>query len=272
MAIDVRLLYKIEGKAGPALQRVEEAMEWLLSPKAEGIGEKLLRDAHELHGKPVTIEVAEGLTAYNPPHLGHRINIDPNYITGTTVMDAMGKAYPVSWERTLGHELKHAGQKEWTEELQSKVSALQTDAALKVSEQLPQELQEEMFPLIQRIIDAKDYDTAMKHIDSYVDRIALPMQNASPSILTDHPEFMSYINNIEKPAIDVENQIARLLGEPVREDYLSSYVLGREMLHSTLKGELSRTLKLDKLPGAPELVETKSWTDSITKSMGQELG
>lgn len=57
--MDVRTLFRIVGEEGPALRRVAEAMEWLLSLKAEGLGQQLLHEAHALHGKPLTIAVSK---------------------------------------------------------------------------------------------------------------------------------------------------------------------------------------------------------------------
>ncbi len=107
--MDVRALFRIVGEEGPALRRVEEAMEWLLSPKAEGLGQQLLHEAHALHGKPLTIAVSKAASNGYLNALGeHTIHINPHHVEQIALSAADGAAHLMSVERCLGHEMTHA--------------------------------------------------------------------------------------------------------------------------------------------------------------------
>jgi hypothetical protein len=223
MAVDVKTLFKIVGEEGPVLRRVEEAMEWLLSPKAEGIGHKLLYDAHKLHGKPVTIIATTVEQNGYWPLEGHIVKINPKHLAGATLKAADGTSHVFSVERSLAHELVHAGQRDATAEVEQALEAIKERAqAAAISHLDEQALAEQAAPLI-KASEAPDYHTARQHIAEYVDQVALPQQADVIRHLHSDPEFIQYATTIEPPAIAIENRVAALRGEPLRTDYATAH-------------------------------------------------
>jgi hypothetical protein len=274
MAIDPKTLFKIVGEEGPALRRVEEAMEWLLSHKAEGIGQQLLQEAHELHGKPLTIAVSQEASNGYLPVL-HTIRINPLHMEKVTISAADGTSHLMSVERCLGHEMKHATQAR-VQEGAAELMAL--DA--KISESLqshltPEQKTAQHEPMI-KAMQASDYETAHRHLEAYVDQVVLPNRKAVEPQLFAHPDHIKYVQEFEMPAIEVENRIAVLRGEPTRTDFTSSHQIDSQKKRQMMLGELLSILELDKKPRlateAPQRTDGQSWASSLGDRTGRKLG
>ncbi len=275
MALDISTLFKVIGEDGPALRRVEEAVAWLLSPKAEGIGKQLIRDAHALHGKPVTIvATATEQTAYYNLLGEHAVKINPTHISGVTLKGADGTAHVMSVERTLAHELKHAGQAEATVDVENALEAMQMRAHQKTLSRFSEtEIAEQQAPLI-KAMEAPDYHAAQKHVADYVDQVALPQQSETMHHFHHDPEVVDYIAKIEAPAVEIENQVAVLRGEPVRTDYMHAHDIDPKMARQMMIDEISNQLELHAKPKieAPARADGKSWANALGDRTGRKLG
>lgn len=274
--MDVRALFRIVGEEGPALRRVEEAMEWLLSPKAEGLGQQLLHEAHALHGKPLTIAVSKAASNGYLNALGeHTIHINPHHVEQIALSAADGAAHLMSVERCLGHEMTHAGQARARE---GAAELLHLDAKITESVQAhlsPAEKAAQHEPMI-KAIEAPDYETARKHLGTYVDTFVLPMRDKVERELRAHPEYLKHIHEFEMPAVDIENRIAALRGEPARTDYACSHHIDPQRKRDMFLNELSSILELDSKPRAvaasPQRADGRSWLSMLGDRSGRTRG
>ncbi len=276
MAVDVRALFKLVGEEGPALRLVEEAVEWLLSPKAEGIGEQLIHDAHALHGKPVTIvATATEQTAYYNLLGEHTVKINPNHISGVTLKAADGTSHVMSVERTLAHELKHAGQAEVTAEVENALEAMQLCAHQKTLSRFSEEEIAHQNSHLMHAMDAPDFETAQQHVADYVDKVALPQQAETMRNFHHDPEVIDYVTRIEAPAVDIENRVAALRGEPLRTNYMHSHDIDPAMARQMTIDELSNELELHTKPErsqSSQRSDGNSWSASLGDRSGRRLG
>ena len=243
-------LFKIVGEKGPELTRVKEAMDWLLSPKAKGIGQKLLQDAHKLHEKPLTIKVSKLSSGYEDLLGQHTVLINPRQVESFVVTGANGKSGVMSVERALAHEMKHATQKGAAEQTANKSlleAKIKGDAESHLTMRQREALHDDMF----KAQDASYFETARAHLAKYIDKVAIPMQEKVDHLLSAHPEYKKFMKKIEMPAVKVENRVATLRGEPIRADYESSHKIAPEKLRDLAVEELSSILELERKPHLP---------------------
>ena len=273
MAVDVKTLFKIVGEEGPALRRVEEAMEWLLSPKAEGIGQKLLHDAHALHGKPLTIAVSEASSGYIASE--HIVRINPHQVENVPFLTAEGVPHKRSLEACIGHEFTHAGQVRVQEGAAEK-AMLEGKIGDAYRSRLTAEQSYKFHSQSMNIYEAQDYHTARQHLETYVDETLLPMMDATNRELFLHPDYIKHVQEFEMPAIEIENRIAALRGEPVRADYASTHIISPEQKREMIINELSIAMQLDKKPRiateAPQRADGNSWANSLGNRSSRKLG
>jgi hypothetical protein len=205
-SLDPRDLYRIAGKQGPMLQRIKEAMNWLLSPKAEGIGEKLLKDAYALHGKPVRI---------GPGVAGERYS----YYLRDLHEIKISLEITHSLERTLAHELVHAGQ---NNDLNFDIEPL-INFVVKPMNWASREV---MKYLSEEIKQVKDYHTAYEKLEFLVHHVTVSPYREHyieiQNIMRNHPEYERFIQEVENPALEVQNRVARIRNEPQKESYILS--------------------------------------------------
>lgn len=276
MAIDVKNLFKIVGEEGQALRRVEEAMQWLLSPKAEGIGQKLLHEAHELHGKPLTIAVStEASNGYLNAIGEHTIRINPHHLEKVSITASDGTSHIMSVERCLGHEMKHAGQARVQEGAAEKM-LLEAQIGTSLQSHLTAEQRAAQFEHMVNALEAPDYHAARKHLETYVDQVALPMQEAVNHELFVHPEYIKHVQEFEMPAIEIENRIATLRGEPIRADYTSMHQIAPEKKREMMVDELSSVMELNKKPRLAvkptQRADGKTWAAASADRTGRRIG
>ena len=247
-------LYKIAGEVSePLIKRVQGAMDWLFSSKAQNIGTELAEDAQKLHGKPLAINVTEaGETKYYPST--HTIRVNPNQIDNSFVSAPDGSLHRMTLERSLAHEMKHATQPGLNDDVLSAVNEVkekaQSDATASLfnSEQL-----DAAAGKLYKAQNAQHRQVAEHIVGEYVDEFALPINLKVRQILADSPEFTKYRVEYELPALKVENRVAELQGGPGRVDYLDTDPrMLRETLVNTVSHERGIHLKPD-LP--PHLAE-----------------
>ena len=221
MEIPVHDLYVLKGEAGPWMERTKEALRWLLSPEAEGVGEKLLRDAHALHGKPVTIGCDPLLqTAYHN-ELGHLVNLNHAEFDLLKFKASDGSYYVPSLESVLAHELEHAGQVV-PPELQNEIKALHaevsTDTAIKHIEIVRAVMEHSA-----RAVGSPYQASTNYHIAQTVDH-SLALTKANEAAVSRHPVYAEYVKTYELPAVATERHVSALRGEPLRADYAGGSV------------------------------------------------
>ena len=213
MSVDPKLLYDIVGEAGPAFARVEKAMHWLISPEAKGIGQKLLEDAYQLHGRPVTIRVSD------IPINGY-LEREHTVFTNPSIIDqvSFGNSQRSSIERCLGHELVHATQVEQAEE-KEKLQQATKELGIAYKARFTPEEWEQQTKHLGLALEAPDEESAMTHIARHVYEHVIPANNALRAQRNAHPDSIAYIKKYEKPAVEIENRIAAIRGEPQRAAY-----------------------------------------------------
>lgn len=272
MAIDVRALFKIVGEDGPALHRVEEAMKWLLSPSAEGMGQKLLYDAHALHGKPITIAIEQELEcAYLNGAGEHTLRINPGQIDKIFLVGADGGRHAMSVERTLAHELTHAAQLRAPQGAQE-IGALKAKLHGEyMAHFTTEELEMRNMPILQAL-EAPDYDAAIKHVERYVDDTGFPAAMALNKQLQSHPDFIRHVEEFEAPAVHMENRVAALRNEPINTGYATAHQFSdadyRQMLIEELSGALELSQK-PRLADTPRRADGKLWSEALGKRTGR---
>ncbi len=263
MPVDIKTLYKVVGEDTSALKKVEEAIAWLLSPKAEGIGEKLLRDAHDLHGKPITIvATATKETGYTNLLEEHTVQINPKHIAGVTLKAEDGTEHIFSIERVIAHELTHAGQREATKEIENKLTEITTRAETNAMSHFSETEIAEQQSHLNKALESEDYHTARKHVVDYVDKTLLPIQTKAMQYLHNDPEFIKYMERLEVPAVVMENKIATLRGEPLRYNYATSHDVKPETLREMMIDQLSEVLEIHTKPKIAE--DTQLWVTKVT--------
>lgn len=253
MTPDVRSLFKVVGKEGSSLRRVEEAIAWLISPKAEKIGEKLLNDAYALHGKPLTMLITDmEQTGYHNLLGEHAIHVNPRQIAGVSLRAPDGRLHAASVERALAHELVHAGQPqaataEWGLALDTIRRRAHSAAA---SHFTPAQLMEHNMYLV-HAANASDYHTARQHVTNYVDKVALPLEESVRHRMHSDPQFTQYVAELEAPAIAIENRVANLRGEPLRGKYATAHEIEPQELRQMMINQLSSDLAIQDKKGIP---------------------
>lgn len=208
---------------GECTERTRKALEWLVSEKAETIGiKKLLLDAYARTGGPLSIVVTnKRANAYFPA--SHTLVINPSFVDAAHIRNKDGSSHRSSLESVLGHELTHVGQP-GLKEASLKVLALETrleDEHRKSTYTKAQLAEHEA--LLAVIESAPTRSAARAAIGRYVDVVILPTSKAIKDKLRAHPDYIEYLEKFENPATEVENKIAKLRGEPLRDGYLDSW-------------------------------------------------
>ncbi len=231
MKTNTQNLYRIVGEEGASLERLKEAVAWLLSPKAEGIGQKLLEDAYALHGKPVTINVSQiADDAYD--HVTHAIDINPDNLQKMS----FGASQHVSVEGTLAHELTHSGQTRIKEGL-AKVEKLKGEILDSHLQQFPDALKPQD-ELMKKVTEATDAKSASAYSQQYLEEVARFNEELERKLHA-HPKYIEFIREFEDPAVAVQNNVARLRGEPLRTNYLNAPDIDAADLHHMTMKQLS---------------------------------
>ncbi len=219
MKLPIEELYRIEGEAGPLLDRAKAALDWLLSPQAEGIGESLLRDAYELHGQPVSIRA----TTLNPQgcqyvHQEHRVDINPDFLQHVVFKAKDGTHFSPSVESVLGHELTHATQRGWAEaeKMWENAFAAYTEKLFSIFDR-----REDVLTHIHAGLNTPYQLTAREQIRKATDSMLTFTREELPTYI-EHPDYQRYLKEYEAPAVAMESRISALQNMPSRADYLSS--------------------------------------------------
>lgn len=262
MSMDVRALFAIVCDEGPTLERrVQEAMDWLLSPAANGIGEKLLHDAHALHGKPLRIIPTEmRITGYYNSEGEHALLMNPRLIDSITT-----EGSAMSVETALAHEMTHAGQKgvaEGSKKLLEIMGNANQQALINVHGLAPLK---EKIKAVKRLVMASDYDKAKTHVGHFIDTMVLPAYPEMVRLIHSDPAFLKYEAEFENPAVAVENSIARLRNEHVRMNYREAEVTPEELRESAM-GSWSQLFEVEK---RPRLAADTPWTESLGERTGR---
>ncbi len=215
-------LYTIEGEEGPAKERVKKAMDWLLSPAAEGIGEKLLRDAYVQADKPVVIHVTHSLQSHYENSNGeHTVFINPSMVV--QFIDKKGTTQQLSLEQLLGHELTHAGQDIAADpakmrEVTAKFLTAKQDAYKNYWDHLSAPELKEFSTHRTHLKNTPYYAVARHHMNPVIE-VGVDANLRTEQRLFSHPDYQEYMQKYEKPALATERQIGTLQGKVGRVNY-----------------------------------------------------
>ncbi len=262
MAKSLKELYTFTGDTGPTREQAKKTMGWLLSPAAQGLGEKLLRDAYSKTGRPVTICISHTEPShYANGNAEHTIILNPSDNANHQIMAADGSWHGQSLEAGLAHELTHAGQdiadrKKWVAVYD------------KLEKTLPHT--PEIFERLQTLEDAKTFATntpysilAQQYLQQHIGE-SLAFGNEMLGVQQQHPDYIAYITKYENPAIANENKVQRLRGEPVRLDYKGYRPVAGYDEHNAMEQHASLLNgKVGIAPYAPTPVAEGYWQDKI---------
>lgn len=262
--MDIRSLFKIVGEEGHLLTQVKSAMEWLLSPTAEGIGEKLLRDAHALHGKPLTVIVSETLeNAYHTAKHAHIIVINPKIIEKLGIRTAEGTLHAASMERVLAHELVHAGQT-FDKDILMQAFISQIELAVKTEAKGMSAQEEAIWNMANSAYKRGDKAAAKMHFRKWANAIPqAEIEEATRKFnaaLSKDEHFSKMVEAYETQAVEVENRVAHIKGEAQRHGYIN----GMEVI----KPEFVRELMAD---GQLGMLEAFDMLNHLTPAQEQEI-
>lgn len=175
--------YRIEGGTHEDNNRVQAAMNWLISEKADRIGEQILRDAYKLHKKPLIIKITdEHNNSYSDLMGEHTIEV--------TTKDLKGNLLAIN----LARELVHSSQPNYGQralDIMSLVLTKYDEVVAQISEQ----------PKVSR-----------KNFDKLVD-FRMAFNEKAKDLLSGNSVYIRYQNEVEKPAEKVARKIARIIGE-----------------------------------------------------------
>lgn len=259
MHIPVHDLYTIIAETPAGHARVQQAMDWLLSPAAEGIGEKLLRDAYARTGKPVKLAAhSNNIAHYMNADGEHTVYLPLEHTFNMVFKDKNGVPFQLGYEQLIGHELVHAGQDFADPEFYNQVNNTMVALHDKLTKQAVQsQSKEAMRTGRQHYIKAVNtpyYFMAMHHIKPLIP-LNCSIAEKTEELLNNHPQHLENIEKYEKPALAVERRIGELLGLPNRHVYTDASISheGRQALEErTLKEHCGVKAKL----GIPPLAHT----------------
>jgi len=249
--------YPIIGEEGPLLERTKATMAWLLSPEANGIGEKLLRDAYALHKEPLCIYVTQDRnTAYlnKDKKFSHMLAWNPIYNDSLRHISDDGTLFTPSQESILAHELVHAGQPITRKEF-IRLEKVPEAVGRRLNNSKEGHALDKAFT--RHMEDAKNAAYQSQANESI--RQAVEVLVTSNKMLDkaehEHPDYIDWVNKYETQAVAAEREVARLRGEPQRANYTEE----KDYSSFSIKNfcELQEKVKVkDKIPDPP-LVSSK---------------
>ena len=244
-----------DAQAERAISRVENAIAWLCSDAADNIGLSLLEKAYTKRGKPLTIIVNDREDFfYQNQFEVNRMHCDPMYIDSPFMKFAGpdGTLHSPSLEELIGHELTHAGEDE-------KVMQAYQQAVKKFNR-----LASDRYETLQAKPSQKEHRRYAKNTpyagiaSQHIHAIA----NAELALTYDilerklaHADYEAIIA-MENPAIETQNKICRLRGDPQR-----AWKYNADFLHSEIRAadreelleRLARKNKMQDKVGIPPL-------------------
>lgn len=293
MELPVHELYTIEGEPGRARDKLTAAMDWLLSPAANGIGERLLRDAYAMHNKPLAIHCSNNfLAVYSPPVAlmenapqkmkfaydefrkacpPHAVVIDPRMIEATQFQTPSGEWDSLCLEAILAHEMRHASQ-DHTEHMKDNLFA-------------NEETFDEHVAKMTTILQA----AAEKSRESKAYILQTPYQVAAEEHLRKIAEIFyeplvqhyakrhtaEYIEKYETDTLAIEGEVQRLKGRAARTQYVDmnerAIEAGKKMSFIAFK-EQAADLLAGKRGIAPFSTPPKPWQEFVQDPTRLSLG
>ncbi|MEZ5691274.1 MAG: hypothetical protein R3D71_06390 [Rickettsiales bacterium] len=259
-----KILYTIEGGTPQEQRRVQQAMDWLVSPDAWGIGKNLLNNAYKLHKKPVTIEISDKMpVGYLDLNDENKIIVNFEQLEHTKGKNYQNKDYKPTLEGIIAHELTHAGQ---TRMQEGAIENLQVQSSIQSKVFGDKEMLQQT-QAINDITSAPTYQSAMRKLEAYVDELVIPKNNAVKEALSKDKKYKSYVNEFEIPAMHVERLISSRQKSGIRnEDYINSAEMSPEIERKITINFLADLLEIDKKP-----YENKNWQTTI-KGEGNPKG
>ena len=210
-------LYCITGEEGLDLASVKAALDCLLSPRTNNIGEKLLRRAYALHGRPLEICVT-GLVSTGNYNDGvhHAVVINPDELKTYRFIAEDGTAFSPSLEVVLAHEMDHAS-REIPQNIKDKYSVSEKRAkeARKPPAKLKAHIQVAKSSMFQSITNL-----AIHGIMGYTNEETDQLHTFFKSDV----DRCAWVEAYEVPAVATENQVATMLGQKKRLNYYDTFM------------------------------------------------
>lgn len=271
MIVDIHSLYRIVGEEGPALQVVRRVFGSLVSSQLRDITERLLVEAHALHGKPLKVTASTTECCHYTNANGiHQVVFNPQQVAVSKIVDAEGIGRSVVPEAVLAHEMKHAGQREVLEGVPSQLSAFELAARIHVrSKMTAGAIKGEQYWLL-RATFAEEYYGARECVARYVDALGMQEQRAVYRELQANPAYRRFLEAVEGEAMRVESQVSQLLGGPIRDNYFNGLQHTRQEERDKMIDRIMVENGFDKKP--KELLKAKrTWVTSLSKRSGRQI-
>lgn len=232
-------------------QAAEKALSWLLSKDADGIGNDLLLKSYQLHKQPLKIIISSDKeNAYiDDEYSKHTLYINPSYIRGMSAEDS-GKRATI--EQVLAHEMLHSTQAIIKLD-KERVAQARAESRAKFQGTLSPEESAKRNSLIVLAVTAQTYEESLNHITRYVDEFGINDSKKVTELFNAHPYQKQHVEKFENPAMEVENEIARLSGGAIRTtEYAHSLKIEEKSFRKNLIDELVNTLEIQNKPRANE--------------------
>ena len=185
-----------------ALERYEKAYDNVVGTER---GEKIYRDSHEKHGKPLAIKLSNSFADVGwYDSSSHAVEINPSLVQLSTFIGEDGVDYPMTPERILTHESVHSFQIFADEELRT----VKPMPNYSLSEEEQSAIQEGM----QKIF-AADTRAGAKNV-------VIDLMEDYPNLFKDQSNGRKFFNfpHHEAEAIAIANEVDKQLGEGVARD------------------------------------------------------
>lgn len=219
MKIPVEQLYTLEGEAGPAMDRIKQGVDWLLSPAAKGEGKQLLEAIYARFKQPLNIIVTDAHPNMCINVMGRpTVLINPRDIDMMKISDGAGKLVEVSPRRVIAHEWGHAADPNSNGYLSYKIHNRERAATEKYLDTLTEQ---EMTAIFEHVWNAEKepfHELAKQHIKKYLDSFSLH-KPAIAQYLEKDKIYQQLIKKRETRAMIAENRVAWIDGEPLRKSY-----------------------------------------------------
>lgn len=249
-------LYYIYGNPEDCL-RVADALEWLCSPAANGLGEQLLQRANRINKCRVYINASADDNCCSDNHVSLNLAVH-----GSTE----GALQHIA--ATIAHELTHAGDVKLLNQIEkNKPHPLKVLWDEIADGYLTRDEKERLAMLEKKVADAPHYDAGCAAIDALIEEranIFAPHLDAMQEEHVNHPKYVSYVGAYEAEAMLNENRVHRLLKLPKRNGYdHGSYK--PEHAYQMQFNDLKRRYQLDFKPGGRfnKLCGQNIWNDQV---------
>ncbi len=237
----------LEDIADPeALVAVKRAMDWLASPEGQTVAGPLLQNVERVQGSRLKVMINPYAPTCYVPGKNYMV-INPKTLKTPSVLGPNGTVIPPVPEMIIAHELVHGGQSEEQFEL--------LDEAMDVNQRFMDEMNEKVARegagLYDQIKQAPDYARAVALAGQWVDEVKMPALTQMRRARNSDPLYQRYLQEVEGPAIEVENKIAVFMGRLPRVSHDLYDNIPAEQARAELIKEVMVETEAATKPGGP---------------------